>query len=257
MDGSESDANSAADSSQPPTTGEAGEVAQENAPGSSLLPKKKKVYKKGIIYLSSIPQFMTITKLTQLMSQYGKVGRVFLQPPQDKDVGRRKKKVWKRLYTEGWVEFMKKRVAKEVAINLNNQPIGGKKGKNKFHDYLWSIKYLPRFKWIHLSERLSYERAVFKHRMQTEIRQAKRIASKFLENVELAERLEKKKKKKKEGNDEEAEEKQTSDGETNDTTKPVFKNVFKQRETDSQKLAKSKIQKTKQSREEFLKSIFS
>ena len=54
-----------------------------------------------------------------------------------------KKHKKKNLFTEGWVEFLKKRVAKEVALNLNNTQIGGKKS-GKYYDYLWNIKYLPR-----------------------------------------------------------------------------------------------------------------
>lgn len=47
-------------------------------------------------------------------------------------------------FTEGWVEFLSKRVAKEVAANLNNKTIGGKK-KSRYYDYIWNMKYLPRY----------------------------------------------------------------------------------------------------------------
>lgn len=39
----------------------------------------KKVKKRGIIYLSFIPKFMNVTKLRELMSEYGEVGRIYLQ----------------------------------------------------------------------------------------------------------------------------------------------------------------------------------
>lgn len=45
---------------------------------------KKKVRKKGIIYLSTIPPFMNVTQIIEIMSQFGKVGRVFLQPSTSK-----------------------------------------------------------------------------------------------------------------------------------------------------------------------------
>ena len=48
-------------------------------------------------------------------------------------------------FTEGWVEFMSKRLAKEVAQRVNNTPVGGNK-RSKAHDALWNIKYLPR--WV-------------------------------------------------------------------------------------------------------------
>ncbi len=39
-------------------------------------------------------------------------------------------------FTEGWVEFEDKRVAKRVAAQLNGQPMGGKKRGAYFYD-LW------------------------------------------------------------------------------------------------------------------------
>ena len=39
----------------------------------------EKTTKPGIIYLSRIPQFMSVKKVREIFSQYGTVGRVFLQ----------------------------------------------------------------------------------------------------------------------------------------------------------------------------------
>lgn len=51
---------------------------------------------------------------------------------------------------------------------------------------------LVRFKWIHLSERLAYERAVHKQRLRAEIAQAKREANFFSHNVDRSKKLRKK-----------------------------------------------------------------
>ena len=59
----------------------------------------------------------------------------------------------KKNFTEGWVEFHDKRVAKTVAVMLNNTPIGGKK-RSYYHDDLWNIKYLSKFRWTHLTEKI-------------------------------------------------------------------------------------------------------
>ena len=40
---------------------------------------KVKKRKRGIVYLSSIPKYMNITKIRELFSAYGKVGRIYLQ----------------------------------------------------------------------------------------------------------------------------------------------------------------------------------
>ena len=51
-----------------------------------------------------------------------------------------------------------------------------------------------RFKWVHLNERLAYEKALHEQRMRTEVAQAKKEANHYIENVEkrnVQERLEK------------------------------------------------------------------
>lgn len=57
--------------------------------------------------------------------------------------GKKKKRKPSKHFTEGWIEFKKKRIAKQVAALLNNKQIGGRK-RSKFYDFIWNIKYLPR-----------------------------------------------------------------------------------------------------------------
>jgi len=147
--------------------------------------KDDKKRKPGIIYLSSIPIGYNVSRTTGFFSQFGRVGRVFLQPDL-KERNKRKDKL-ARNFTEGWIEFISKRVAKEVATNLNMTQVGGKK-RSKSHDINWNIKYLPGFKWTNLSERLAYEKAVHQQRMRTEISQAKRETDYFRANVEKSKR---------------------------------------------------------------------
>lgn len=54
---------------------------EEAGPSGSVTsePSEKKK-KRGIIYISSIPKFMNVTILRELLSQYAKLGRIFLQP---------------------------------------------------------------------------------------------------------------------------------------------------------------------------------
>ena len=58
------------------------EVLKENVPSKS---------KPGIIYLSTVPPYMKPNKLRNMMSQFGDVGRIFLQP-EDPLVRKRRKK---------------------------------------------------------------------------------------------------------------------------------------------------------------------
>lgn len=80
----------------------------------------------GVVYLSRIPPQMTPLKLKQILSQFGEVGRCYLVPeptrgPKPKSSG---KISIKSRFIEGWVEFKFKKVAKQVAQQLNNTPIG-------------------------------------------------------------------------------------------------------------------------------------
>ncbi|XP_040261617.1 activator of basal transcription 1 [Bufo bufo] len=150
---------------------------------------KKKAAIPGIIYLGHIPPRLRPRHIRNMMSAHGEVGRIFLQA-EERFVRKKKKKAGSnaRDYTEGWVEFRDKRVAKLVASSLNNAPMGTRK-KNRFHDDLWTMKYLHRFRWTHLSERLAIERQVRKQRMRAEVSQAKRETNFYLQNVERSKKF--------------------------------------------------------------------
>ncbi|XP_057378454.1 activator of basal transcription 1-like isoform X2 [Daphnia carinata] len=147
-------------------------------------PKSRK--KPGIVYLSSIPTGMNPQLVREFLGVHGEIGKSFLQPI---ETGVKKKRSNK--FSEGWVEFASKRVAKAVAEHLNNTKVGGKR-RTRYHECLWNIKYLPRFKWAHLNERLAYEKAVRQQRMRTEIAQVKRETNFFIESVDKSKRLKKK-----------------------------------------------------------------
>lgn len=92
------------------------------------------------------------------------------------------------------MEFESKRVAKQIVPLLNNKQISTRK-KSQFYDSLWSMKYLPRFKWVHLTERMNYEQAVHKQRLHTEVSQARKETTFFQNNLDKSEFLSKQAKK--------------------------------------------------------------
>ncbi|KAM9855141.1 activator of basal transcription 1 [Aulostomus maculatus] len=151
----------------------------------------------GIIYLGHIPPRLRPKHLRNLLAVYGEIGRVFLQP-EDGQVRKRKKKSGLRRcdFTEGWVEFRDKRVAKQVAASLHNTPMATRK-RQPFSSDLWCIKYLHRFQWTHLSERLAYEQTVLQQRLRTEVSQAKRETNFYLNNVDKSAHLDKLRRKRK------------------------------------------------------------
>lgn len=149
----------------------------------------------GIIYLGHIPPRLRPKHLRNLLSVYGEIGRIFLQP-EDGMVRKRKKKSGLRRcdFTEGWVEFRDKRVAKRVAASLHNTPMASKK-RQRFAADLWCIKYLHRFQWTHLSERLAYEQTVLQQKLRTEVSQAKKETNFYLNNVDKGEKMERQRRK--------------------------------------------------------------
>ncbi|VDP94888.1 unnamed protein product [Echinostoma caproni] len=74
----------------------------------------------GVVYLSTIPAGMNVSIVSDIMRQFGAVGRVYLVP-------KTTKKGKFRQYEEGWVEFLKKKVAKRVAKGLNCCEVPGSK----------------------------------------------------------------------------------------------------------------------------------
>ncbi|XP_023013730.2 uncharacterized protein [Leptinotarsa decemlineata] len=162
-------------------------MTQENStsePSTSPV-KLKKNPKKGIIYLSSIPPYMNVSLIKEVFSKFGTVGRIYLQLA-DKDMKDTKKEKSKRKkvskFTEGWVEFERKSVAKKVVALLNNTQVSNRK-KSKQYDHIWSMKYLSRFKWTHLHERLAYEKAARRQKLRAEIQLAKKKSTFFAQNL--------------------------------------------------------------------------
>uniref|UniRef100_A0A8C9IIM9 Activator of basal transcription 1 n=1 Tax=Piliocolobus tephrosceles TaxID=591936 RepID=A0A8C9IIM9_9PRIM len=136
----------------------------------------------GILYLgrSPPPRFRPLL-VSNLLSAYGEVGRVFFQA-EDQFVRRKKeaaaaaggkKRTYSRDYSEGWVEFRDKRIAK----------------CGPFRYDLWNLKYLHRFTWSHLSEHLAFERQVRRQRLRAEVAQAKRETDLYLQSVKRGQRF--------------------------------------------------------------------
>ncbi|KAI4350608.1 hypothetical protein L6164_005053 [Bauhinia variegata] len=163
----------------------------------------EKAKNRGVCYLSRVPPHMDPQKLRHILSQYGDIQRIYLAPegdsaaqvPSKKSRGSRDQ-----VFSEGWVEFTDKRVAKRVANMLNGEQIGGKKRSSFYYD-LWNIKYLSKFKWDDLTEELAYKKAIREQKLALELSAAKRERNFYLSKVEqsralshIEERLKKKQK---------------------------------------------------------------
>ncbi len=146
---------------------------------------QSKIKKTGVIYLSSIPPYMKPFALEKILSKFGPTNRIFLKPEDSKTHTLRKHSGGnkKMKYTEGWVEFKRKKDAKKCVLALNGNPIGGKKS-SYYHDDILNIRYLHKYKWHNLVEDIAVEKRKFQEQMMTEIEQAKKDNNTFIENVE-------------------------------------------------------------------------
>jgi ESF2/ABP1 family protein len=153
--------------------------------GKALPLSEAKKDKSGVIYLSRVPPFMKPTVLRSLLTPYGAVGRIFLTPEPSSSRTQRLKSggTRRKLFLDGWVEFLHKRDAKFVTENLNAQTMGGKK-RGRWHDEVWNIRYLSGVKWGNLVEQIQNENAERAARLRFEISQGKKENKAFLENVE-------------------------------------------------------------------------
>lgn len=155
---------------------------------------KEKIRRSGVIYMSNIPIGMTVNNLKKLLKDFG-VKRVYLVPLKEKVSDDTGKKV--QAYKEGWVEFEEKLMAKLAEYKLNGKPIGGKRGCS-YKDDLWTIKYLHKFKWHHLTEKMNFNKNVREKRLKAEMAQSKRENEFILKNYEKSKMLNKKKKREEE-----------------------------------------------------------
>ncbi|XP_073145911.1 pre-rRNA-processing protein ESF2 [Henckelia pumila] len=164
----------------------------KNKRKKSLMKEAEKADKRGVCYLSRVPPHMNPLKLRQILSEYGDIQRIYLTPEDPAAQVRRKKSGGFRgqEFSEGWVEFTEKGVAKRVAKMLNGEQIGGRK-KSSFYYDLWNIKYLSKFKWDDLTEEIAMKNATREQKLALELSAAKRERDFYLSKVDQANTLSK------------------------------------------------------------------
>ncbi|CAH8268829.1 unnamed protein product [Arabidopsis lyrata] len=150
-----------------------------------LLKEASKADNRGVCYLSRIPPHMDHVRLRHILAQFGELGRIYLAPEDSEAQVHRKRAGGFRgqRFSEGWVEFAKKSVAKRVADMLNGEQIGGKKKSSVYYD-IWNIKYLTKFKWDDLTEEIAYKSAIREQKLNMVLSAAKREKDFYLSKIE-------------------------------------------------------------------------
>ena len=172
----------------------------------ALAKANRKKEKRGVVYLGSIPPRMKPQKLRQMLSAHGALDRMYLTP-EDPSLRLKRKKFGHNSglnYVEGWVEFRRKKRAKAAAAMLHGNQMGGKRRSAHYSD-LWNLRYLPGFKWEHLTEEIEYQRALREQKMQLELAVAKKERDFYLQKVEQSKQIEAMERRKKERQSSESE----------------------------------------------------
>ncbi|PIA51553.1 hypothetical protein AQUCO_01100421v1 [Aquilegia coerulea] len=155
-----------------------------------LLREAKEADKRGVCYMSRIPPHMDPLKLRQILSQYGDIERIYLSPENPAAQLHRKRAGGFRgqQFSEGWIEFTKKGVAKRVANMLNGEQIGGRKRSSFYYD-LWNIKYLSKFKWDDLTAETAHQNAEREQKSALELAAAKRDRDAYRNQVDMSRQI--------------------------------------------------------------------
>ncbi|ONK67546.1 uncharacterized protein A4U43_C05F1160 [Asparagus officinalis] len=145
---------------------------------------------RGVCYLSRVPPHMDPSNLRQILSRFGEIQRVYLVPQDPAAQARRKQGSGFRgkEFSEGWVEFTRKSVAKMVANMLNGEQIGGKRRSSFYYD-TWNIKYLSKFKWDDLTSETADKNHTREQKLALEISAAKRERDFYLSKVDQSRAL--------------------------------------------------------------------
>lgn len=157
----------------------------KNLTPEQLAKEQKKIQKTGVCYLSTIPPYMKPSKLRSILTRFGEIDRLFLKPEDQKSYKKRVKYGGnkKKNYTEGWVEFVSKKDAKLCAGTMNGNKIGGKKN-SYYYDDIMNIKYLPKFKWIDLTQQISKENEIKQSKLTLELSQQQKLNKAFINNLD-------------------------------------------------------------------------
>ncbi|KAA6373729.1 MAG: putative pre-rRNA-processing protein ESF2, partial [Streblomastix strix] len=145
--------------------------------------------KSGVLYIARVPMFMKVATLRNILSQYGEIGRIFLNEERKEQRSKRLKAGGnhKKRYVDGWIEFRDKHAAKSVAISLNNTQIGG---KIRFYaDDIWNLKYLPKMKWRHLIEKINEQNADKEEFLRKSTKDARKRAEDSMEKIDKSARI--------------------------------------------------------------------
>eukprot|EP01012_Entosiphon_sulcatum_P032786 TRINITY_DN41642_c0_g1_i1.p1 TRINITY_DN41642_c0_g1~~TRINITY_DN41642_c0_g1_i1.p1 ORF type:complete len:200 (+),score=49.11 TRINITY_DN41642_c0_g1_i1:23-601(+) len=121
--------------------------------------------KRGVVYLSTIPEgFNRKADILRYFESFGDITNCYLvkhphKQPISKKLRRKQSMDGEKVrtiefYTEGWIEYRRKKDARRAAELLNGQPVDSLPRYQHRH-ILWNLKYLKGFRWVQLEDKIT------------------------------------------------------------------------------------------------------
>ncbi|KAL8427124.1 hypothetical protein ACSSS7_007877 [Eimeria intestinalis] len=169
----------AAEAAQAPSapSGASGRVEKEEK-GLSAVDSEAKG--RGVLYVAQLPHGWTRLQVIRYFERFGEVTRVFLNRKEERGGFRKGKRF---VFTDGWIEYRKKRHAKRVVALLDGQPVGGKK-RNKHAQDLLMLSYLKKFNFSSLYEDAMHIKRTRQDRLNAQMARVKKESQMYVELLE-------------------------------------------------------------------------
>ncbi|KAL8436059.1 hypothetical protein Efla_002049 [Eimeria flavescens] len=136
--------------------------------------------KRGVVYVAQLPLGWTRAQVIRYFERFGEVTRVFLNRKNSAGSSRRGRRF---AFTDGWIEFRKKRHAKNVVALLDGQPVGGKKRSRNAQDLLM-LSYLKGFNFGSLYEEAMHVKRTRQDRLNAQMARVKKESQVYAELLE-------------------------------------------------------------------------
>lgn len=95
--------------------------------------------KTGVVYLSKIPAGRNYTRIREIFEKFAPIGNIYLVPDKLANSKLQKKGKAYKCYKEGFVEFKRKKDAKNFTSIFNGAAL-----QNCSDGFIWDIRYLHR-----------------------------------------------------------------------------------------------------------------
>lgn len=123
------------------------DLNEENKKKLNPEEKTKSKFKTGVVYLSKIPVGRNYTRIREIFEKFAPIGNIYLVPDKQANSKLQKKGKQYKNYKEGFVEFKRKKDAKNFSNIFNGTTLkssGSSQKSKSLNGFIWDIRYLHR-----------------------------------------------------------------------------------------------------------------